>query len=50
MSSPSERFAAARQRSTHPALQGFLGEYPFLLDDFQIQSCQALEEGYAVLV
>ena len=50
MPSPSERYAAARQRSRHPALQDFRTEYPFALDDFQVESCEALEDGYAVLV
>src|SRR5579864_4386154 len=50
MSSPSERYAAARQRSEHPALNSFRGEYPFPLDDFQVRACEALEDGYAVLV
>ncbi|WAX57045.1 DEAD/DEAH box helicase [Jatrophihabitans cynanchi] len=50
MSSPSERFAAARRRSRYPALTGFRAQYPFALDDFQVEACQALEDGYAVLV
>ncbi len=50
MSSPSERYAAARRRSGRPALQDFRGEYPFPLDDFQVEACEALEDGYAVLV
>ncbi len=50
MSSSSERYAAARNRSTHPQLQGFGNEYPFPLDDFQVRGCEALEEGYSVLV
>src|SRR5664279_1461435 len=50
MSSPSERYAAARRRSGRPALHEFADGYPFALDDFQLQACQALEDGYAVLV
>src|SRR5690349_11503311 len=50
MTSPSERYTAARQRSRHPALQDFAGGYPFTLDDFQVEACRALEDGYAVLV
>src|SRR3954464_6273656 len=50
MSSPSERYAAARRRSERPALHDFRGGYSFPLDDFQVRSCEALEDGYAVLV
>ncbi|HLY34219.1 MAG TPA: DEAD/DEAH box helicase, partial [Jatrophihabitantaceae bacterium] len=50
MGSPSERYAAARQRSRHPALQSFRGAYPFALDEFQAQACEALEDGFGVLV
>jgi ATP-dependent RNA helicase HelY len=48
--SPSERYAAARQRNRYPALQDFRAGYPFALDDFQVEACEALEDGYAVLV
>ena len=50
MSSPSERYVAARRRSERPALHAFRGGLPFALDDFQVQACDALEDGYAVLV
>src|SRR6478609_3592727 len=50
MPSPSEQYAAARKRSRRPALHDFQGEYPFTLDDFQLEACEALEDGYAVLV
>jgi ATP-dependent RNA helicase HelY len=50
MTSPSERYAAARQRAQHPALAGFRGEYAFDLDEFQVQACRALEDGHGVLV
>ena len=50
MSSPSERYSAARQRSTHPALTEFCSTYPFTLDDFQVEACEYLEDGHAVLV
>ncbi|HEY7008188.1 MAG TPA: DEAD/DEAH box helicase [Jatrophihabitantaceae bacterium] len=50
MSAPSERYAAARRRSAHPGLQDFRGGYPFPLDPFQERACEALEDGYAVLV
>src|SRR3954451_12448126 len=32
------------------ALDDFRGDYPFPLDDFQVEAAQALENGYAVLV
>jgi ATP-dependent RNA helicase HelY len=50
MSSPSERYAAARQRSHYRQLAEFRAGYSFPLDDFQVQAAQALEDGYAVLV
>ena len=50
MSSPSERYVAARRRSERPALHDFRGGLPFQLDGFQIEACEALEDGYAVLV
>ena len=50
MSSPSERYAAARRRSANPALAAFRGAYPFELDEFQVRACSDLEDGYAVLV
>ncbi len=54
MSSPAERFAAARQRQSqqqrYPRLMDFAGGYDFSLDDFQITACRALEDGEGVLV
>ena len=50
MSSPSERYAAARQRARRPGLTSFVAGYPFALDQFQVEACQYLEVGYAVLV
>src|SRR3954471_9609296 len=55
MSSPAERYAAARRRqTTHvsqgPALEAFAGAYPFPLDAFQVEACTALESGQGVLV
>src|SRR5256885_12121309 len=55
MSSPAERYAAARRRqTTHvsqgPALEAFAGAYPFPLDAFQVDACMALEDGQGVLV
>src|SRR5207248_8490227 len=50
MNSPAERYAAARQRVAHPALAEFGSGYGFALDPFQLDACQALEDGYGVLV
>jgi ATP-dependent RNA helicase HelY len=50
MSSPSERYEAARRRSTRPVLADFRGGYSFDLDPFQDEACAALEDGYSVLV
>ena len=50
MSTPAERFAEARARNLHRLTNEFLGRYPFSMDDFQIQGCQALESGKSVLV
>src|SRR5690349_347307 len=50
MSSPSERYVAARRRSERPALHAFRGTLPFQLDDFQRRACAALEGGHGVLV
>ena len=54
MSSPAERYAAARRRaaqaSTFPALDEFALDLGFDLDDFQREACQALERGSGVLV
>src|SRR5688572_14463027 len=54
MTSPAERYAAARRRAAQaarfPALDGFTVELAFDLDDFQREACQALERGTGVLV
>ncbi len=50
MTTPAERYAASRRRVQHPALTDFRAGYPFALDDFQVESCEALEDGYGVLV
>ena len=43
MSSPAERYAAARRRSAHPELTEFREKYDFPLDPFQVQACEELE-------
>src|SRR5690606_21239982 len=54
MSSPAERYAAARRRAAEtrqfPALAEFALDLGFDLDDFQRKACQALERGSGVLV
>src|SRR5918996_58339 len=50
MSSPAERYAAARRRGAHPALADFTVELGFSLDPFQVEACEALDEGAGVLV
>src|SRR3954470_8200429 len=52
MSSPAERFAAARRRQAdeRSELGRFQSGYEFGLDPFQIEACRALEAGSGVLV
>src|SRR3712207_3489608 len=50
MSSPAERYAAARRRTAHPTLSDFTAELGFSLDPFQVEACEALDEGAGVLV
>ncbi|HEY0403557.1 MAG TPA: DEAD/DEAH box helicase [Blastococcus sp.] len=50
MSSPAERYAAARRRTAHPTLSDFTADLGFSLDPFQVEACEALEEGSGVLV
>jgi ATP-dependent RNA helicase HelY len=54
MSSPAERYAAARRRAAEaarfPALSAFADELGFALDEFQREACEALERGSGVLV
>src|SRR5881275_403355 len=54
MTSPAERYAAARRRAADatrlPALSAFAEELPFALDEFQRDACEALERGSGVLV
>jgi ATP-dependent RNA helicase HelY len=54
MTSPAERYEAARRRSAEaaerPALAEFTAALDFGLDDFQREACEALERGTGVLV
>jgi ATP-dependent RNA helicase HelY len=50
--SPAERFVAAKRRADlqRTPLGEFREQYPFDLDPFQVQACEALQEGRGVLV
>jgi len=52
MSSPAERYAESRRRAAEAKTQlgAFRAAQAFDLDDFQIEACQHLEAGRAVLV
>ena len=50
MTSPAERYAAARRRAAYPQLTEFATGLGFALDDFQRAACEALEDGSGVLV
>lgn len=50
MTSPAERYAAARDVSSHPQTTAFAARQRFDLDPFQIEGCHALERGRSVLV
>jgi ATP-dependent RNA helicase HelY len=50
MSSPAERYARSRADRAHPHLAEFRGLYPFSLDPFQVEACEAVEDGDGVLV
>jgi len=48
--SPAERYARSRDRASYRHFTDFAAGRPFVLDDFQVQSCRALEDGRGVLV
>jgi ATP-dependent RNA helicase HelY len=50
MSTPAERMAASKARSSHPLTQKFSQSFDFPLDEFQIQSLHCVEDGNGVLV
>jgi len=47
---PAEKFAQAKQRSTHPLTQEFVDSFDFAFDSFQIAACNSVEDGHGVLV
>jgi ATP-dependent RNA helicase HelY len=50
MTTPAERYAAAKKRGTHPLTTQFIEQFDFGFDEFQIVACQAVEDGNGVLV
>lgn len=50
MTTPAERYAAARKRTASPEVGDFERSLPFPLDDFQREGCQAVADGHSVLV
>lgn len=48
--SPAERYQRSRDVAAHPLLADFSASLPYVLDEFQIDGCRALEEGRSVLV
>ncbi len=48
--SPAERYAAYRKGRAHPVLRDFAAGYAFPPDEFQVEGCQAVEDGDGVLV
>lgn len=50
MTTPAEKYAAAKARNAHPITQEFLATFDFEFDPFQIAAVHAVEEGSSVLV
>ena len=50
MTTPAEKFAAAKLRGQHPITTEFLLTFDFEFDPFQISACHAVEDGKGVLV
>ena len=48
--SPAESYALHKSKAKYPKTQKFSESFPFELDPFQIEACQALENGKGVLV
>jgi ATP-dependent RNA helicase HelY len=48
--SPAEAYALSRRRTARPRLDEFTAGLSFELDPFQVQACEALEDGHGVLV
>ncbi len=50
MTTPAERYAAAKLRGQHPITTEFLLTFDFEFDPFQVTACHAVEDGKGVLV
>ena len=50
MTTPAEKYAAAKLRGKHPVTTDFLLTFDFEFDPFQVAACHAVEEGKGVLV
>ncbi|MCU1423723.1 MAG: helicase [Microbacteriaceae bacterium] len=50
LSSPAERYAAAKNKRQYPILDAFAAKLPIELDPFQHEACTVLEQGKSVLV
>ena len=50
MTTPAERYAAAKVRGQHPITTDFLLTFEFEFDPFQVAACHAVEEGKGLLV
>ncbi len=50
MSTPAQRYAAAKERNAFRATNEFAERFDFPLDDFQVSGCHSLEAGKGVLV
>ncbi|NCX37161.1 MAG: DEAD/DEAH box helicase [Actinobacteria bacterium] len=50
MTTPAEKFAAAKVRNLHKETTAFVQSFDFEFDPFQVAACHAVEEGSGVLV
>jgi ATP-dependent RNA helicase HelY len=50
MTTPAEKYAAAKLRGKHPVTTEFILTFDFEFDPFQISACHAVEDGKGVLV
>ena len=50
VTTPAEKFAASKARTTHTLTAEFISQFEFPFDEFQIEACHAVEDGNGVLV
>ena len=50
MTTPAEKFAAAKVRNQYKETTAFVQSFDFEFDPFQVAACHAVEEGSGVLV